>query len=298
MNTGYFPHSRAVKDPFLGFSVQADGFVSDTKRNARDRLIMENLPMVGMVMHRLLAKLPPSVEADDLHSAGVLGLIDAAEKFDHGRQVHFRTYAELRVRGAMLDYLRSLNWAPRGLHRRGREVEEARLMIEQKNHRAATTDEIAREMGLSVEECHLLLADINRLRIVDNDDISDERVNPSLRSQLACAEEENPFRQLERKEMFEIISLAARSLPERLSLALRLYYLEERTLKEVGAALEVNEARASQLLSKAVSIIRQEKGRLLGQSQEEKISSRRNERSSLPATRSGRVQGMLRAASA
>ncbi|MEW6208035.1 MAG: FliA/WhiG family RNA polymerase sigma factor [Acidobacteriota bacterium] len=257
MSIAYFPHAALKADAFHHFNPNES--LSHTRRHTlRDARIIENLQVVGIVLQRLLPRLPSSVEADDLHSAGVMGLIDAAHKFDESRAVRFRTYAELRVRGAMLDYLRSLSWAPRGLHRREREMEGARAAIEQKTHRSATVSEIARELGIKDEECHRLMAQISRLRLSDDDDLGDERVHAS---RLSASDD--PHFHIERKELIRLIWQAARSLPERLQFALRLYYIEEMTMKDVGAALDVNEARASQLLSKAVALLREEMIRLL-----------------------------------
>src|SRR6185436_20531770 len=105
---------------------------TDSDWTSRDTLVLDNLSVVGMVVRRLARKLPPSVEIDDVQSAGILGLMDAAQKYDSTRGARFRTYAELRVQGAILDYLRSLSWAPRGMHRRAREIEVARSVVEQR----------------------------------------------------------------------------------------------------------------------------------------------------------------------
>jgi RNA polymerase sigma factor for flagellar operon FliA len=256
MSIAYFPHAALKADAIHHFSPRAEP--AHMRRHAsRDARIVENLAVVGLVMQRLLPRLPSSIEADDLHSAGVMGLIDAAQKYDESREVRFRTYAEVRVRGAMLDYLRSLSWAPRGLHRREREVEAARSAVEQKTHRAATTAEIARELGIAVEECHRLMAQINKLRFGDDDDLGDERIHSNHHNRCQM-DADNPLLRLERRELIDLIWQAARSLPERLQLALRLYYLEEMTMKEVGSTLQVNEARVSQLLSKAVCLLRKE----------------------------------------
>lgn len=258
MSIAYYPHAALKAGAFHNFSPHAEQVGHPRRHASRDARIVENLSVVGLVLQRLLPRLPSSVEADDLHSAGVMGLIDAAQKYDESRSVRFRTYAEVRVRGAMLDYLRSLSWAPRGLHRREREVETARSSVEQKTHRSATASEIARELGIAVEECHRLMAQINNLRLGDDGDLGDERIH-TPREMGA----DNPYSHLERRELIDLVWQAARSLPERLQLALRLYYIEEMTMKQVGSTLEVNEARVSQLLSKAVALLREEVLRLL-----------------------------------
>lgn len=261
MSIAYFPHAALKADIFHHFSPQAEQVGHPRHRASRDARIVENLSVVGLVLQRMLPRLPSSIEADDLHSAGVMGLIDAAQKYDESREVRFRTYAEVRVRGAMLDYLRSLSWAPRGLHRRERELEAARASVEHKTHCSATTSEIACELGIALDECHRLMAQINKLRLGD-DDLGDERIH-THRHNHRQMDADNPYFGLERRELIDLIWQAALSLPDRLQLALRLYYIEEMTMKEVGSALEVNEARVSQLLSKAVALLREEVLRLL-----------------------------------
>lgn len=262
MSITYSPHAALKADTLHCFSPHTEKPHHARRRFSRDARIVENLAVVGLVLQQLLPRLPSSIEADDLHSAGVMGLIDAAQKYDESRSVRFRTYAEVRVRGAMLDYLRSLSWAPRGLHRRERDLEAARAVIEQKTHRAATSFEIACELRISVEECHRLMDQINRLRLGNDDDLGDERIQ-QYHYKPDISDTDNPYFHLERSELIDLVWQAARALPDRLQLALRLYYLEEMTMKEVGSALGVNEARASQLLSKASMLLKEEVSRLL-----------------------------------
>jgi RNA polymerase sigma factor for flagellar operon FliA len=235
-----------------------EGIVDEVKRN---RLILENLPLVRMVTQRLCPRLPPQVEMCDLLSAGVLGLIDAAKKFDSSRAARFRTYAEIRVRGAILDYLRHIGWAPRSVYRRAREVEAARSAIEQREHRSAMLSELASELGVPANKCQKLLLDVDRLNFLDLDSPGEDSAT-DRRSQTVA--NSNPEAELERKEALDLICRAIEILPERQKLILWLYYCEDLTLKEVGAVLGVNEARASQLHSKAIGSVRREASRLSG----------------------------------
>src|SRR5215212_5300394 len=126
-----------------------NGLVKETQgRESREALVTEHLPLVNSVMHRLSPRLASSAEADDIRSAGVIGLVDAAQKYDSNREIQFRTYAEFRVRGAMLDYLRSLTWAPRGMYGRLRELESVRSTVENRMGCSATMLELAEEVGL------------------------------------------------------------------------------------------------------------------------------------------------------
>ena len=216
----------------------------------RDRIILDNLSLVEEVVRRMSRRLPANADYGELVSAGVLGLIEAAARFDHSRAVKFRTYAETRVRGAILDHLRSLTWAPRGLHQRARAISAARAAVEQRKCATAVGSEIADELGLSTDEYNRLVADVNRLSISDlNDEASAERPAGSV---------VDPVLGFERQEKLDLISEATEQLPERLRVVLWLYYCEELTLKELGAVLKVNEARASQLHSKAIAAVRHE----------------------------------------
>ena len=216
---------------------------------------MENLSVVGIVARRLARKLPPSVEIDDIQSAGILGLMDAAQKYDSSRGARFRTYAELRVQGAILDYLRSLSWAPRGMHRRAKEIETARSIVEQRKNGTATVTELAQELDLTLEQCHQELMQADTLQFCDTEDLVREgdQIRQSPESRDAC----DPLLQLEGKALLGIVWEAIDTLSERHRLVLWLYYYEELTMKEVGAVLSVNEARVSQLHSRAIADLRQ-----------------------------------------
>ncbi|HEX8089789.1 MAG TPA: FliA/WhiG family RNA polymerase sigma factor [Blastocatellia bacterium] len=239
------------------------GFIKETQSSElREALVTEYLPLVNSVMHRLSPRLAFSMEADDIRSAGVIGLMDAARRYDSSREIQFRTYAEFRVRGAMLDYLRSLTWAPRGMYGRLRELESVRSEVENRIGRNATMSELADEMGLSVEEQHALLSDANRVRFCDDGAFYDEK--SLLRAMAVSADQgQQVLSRIERKETLALLSRAIEGLPERQKLILWLYYFEELTMKEVGAVLKVNEARISQLHSKAIATLRREMKRLL-----------------------------------
>ena len=228
---------------------------TDSDWTSRDTLVLDNLSVVGMVVRRLARKLPPSVDLDDIQSAGILGLMDAAQKYDSTRGARFRTYAEVRVQGAILDYLRSLSWAPRGMHRRAKEIESARSIVEQRKSGTATVAELAQELDLTLEQCHQQLMQADTLDFCEVEDIV--REVDQVRQSPATSDLGNPLLQLEGKAMLGIVWEAIETLPERHKLILWLYYYEELTMKEVGAVLKVNEARVSQLHSKAIAGLRQ-----------------------------------------
>jgi RNA polymerase sigma factor for flagellar operon FliA len=261
---------------------------SAAEREGRDRIILDNLSLVEEVVRRMSRKLPAAADQRELVSAGILGLIEAAARFDHKRTVKFRTYAETRVRGAILDHLRSLTWAPRGLHQRARAISAARAAVEQRKCAAAMGSEIADELGLSNDDFNRLLADVNRLNISDLND--EPSVEKSVQHSGSLVD---PILSFERQEKLDLIAEATEQLPERLRVVLWLYYCEELTLKELGAVLKVNEARASQLHSKAIAAVRQEIAKRLNGSPARASQSERATpagRASRQSPRRGRAQ--------
>jgi RNA polymerase sigma factor for flagellar operon FliA len=220
----------------------------------REALIEAHLPQVKFIAERLAAKLPPSVDREDLVGAGVLGLLDAVDKYDPARGVLFKTYAEMRVRGAMLDSLRGLDWAPRSVRRRAREVETAYREIERQQGRAAEDEEVMRHLGLSAAEFHALLNDLRGLSVVGLDS-DDEETTASLR-QIPDDPAHDPLRRYEQAEAREQLAAAIERLPERERQVVAFYYLEELTMKEIGAVLGVTESRVSQLHTQAVLRLR------------------------------------------
>jgi RNA polymerase sigma factor FliA len=228
---------------------------TSTAATEREKLIEAHLPQVKFIAERMTAKLPPSVDRDDLIGAGVLGLLDAVEKFDPTRGVLFKTYAEMRVRGAMLDSLRDLDWVPRSLRRRAREVEAAYSQIEQERGRAAEGEEVATLLGLSVNEFHELLNELRGLTITGLDRDDDDENNTRAR-QFADDAGHTPLANYEREEVRTHLTKAIDRLPERERQVVALYYIEELTMKEVGAVLGVTESRVSQIHTQAVLRLR------------------------------------------
>jgi RNA polymerase sigma factor for flagellar operon FliA len=222
----------------------------------RDRLLLEHLPTVRYLARRIHERLPQHVELDDLVSAGVVGLIDAFNKFDHHKKVQFKSYAQFRIRGAILDSLRILDWSPRELRRKGRAVQEAMQALSQKLGRAATEPEIAAEMKLSLNEYQQLLGDlkgleIGSLSVEHNEDSGEDEV-----AYIAGSPEDDPLFRCLQGEMTQRLTDAIEDLPEKERMVLTLYYYEELTMKEIGLALGVVESRVSQIHSAAVLRLR------------------------------------------
>ena len=232
--------------------------VADDQTLDRDAMIMAHLGKVRYIADQIAAKLPPSIGRDDLYGAGVIGLIDAIERYDVSRGVAFTTFAEMRVRGAILDNLRSLDWASRSARRRAREVQAAYARIEQQKGRAAKEEEVAGLLNISLEELHQMLLEISSLTLIDLDEPS-EKTGLSLLETIRDGSS-TPLQRLEASEQRRLLSRAIDKLPARERQVIALYYLEELNMKEIGAVLGVTESRVSQLRTQAVIRLRNSLG--------------------------------------
>ena len=222
----------------------------------QERVLLEHLPIVRFLARRIHERLPQHVDIEDLVSAGVVGLMDAFQKFDPGKKVQFRSYAQFRIRGAILDSLRTLDWSPRELRRKGRAVEEAIRVLTARAGRAPGEAEVAVEMGLSLEDYQQLLGDLKGLEIGT---LHMERNEDSGEEELAYVPgrpEEDPLFRCLRGELEERLSEAIANLPDRERLVMTLYYYEEMTMREIGLALGVVESRVSQVHASAVVHLR------------------------------------------
>ncbi len=230
----------------------------DDKNLDREAMIMAHLGKVRYIADQIAAKLPPSIGRDDLYGAGVIGLIDAIERFDTSRGVAFTTFAEMRVRGAILDNLRSLDWASRSARRRAREVQSAYARIEQLKGRAAKEEEVAGLLNISLEELHQMLLEISSLTLIDLDEPS-EKTGMSLLETIKDGAS-TPLQKLEESEQRRLLAKAIDKLPERERQVIALYYVEELNMKEIGVCLGVTESRVSQLRTQAVIRLRNSLG--------------------------------------
>jgi RNA polymerase sigma factor for flagellar operon FliA len=240
----------------------------------RQGLILENLSEVRYIARHLHSRLPAHVSIDDLIHAGVLGLIDAVEKFDTGKSVQFMSYARYRIRGAILDSLRGLDWGPRRLRRQARSIEQAQHDLLTKLGRLPLESEVAAYLGLPSSQLQRVLAELQSVRLESlepqQDLASHERgKSPAVRSTRTG---EDPFEVYVRMETSRLLTQAIDSLEEKERRALKLYYFEERTMKEVGKVLDTCESRVSQIISGAlVDLRRHLQNRLNGK---EQIASR------------------------
>ncbi len=222
----------------------------------QENILLEHLPVVRFLARRIHERLPQHVDLEDLVSAGVVGLMDAFAKFDPDKKVQFRSYAQFRIRGAIIDSLRTLDWSPRELRRKGRAVEEAIRVLTSRLGRAPGEGEIASELHLSLDEYQQLLADlkgleIGTLHVEHNEDSGEEEL-----AYIPGRPDEDPLFRCLRGELEERLVEAVQQLPDRERLVMTLYYYEEMTMREIGLALGVVESRVSQVHASAVAHLR------------------------------------------
>ncbi|MEQ1439314.1 RNA polymerase sigma factor FliA [Fontimonas sp. SYSU GA230001] len=215
-------------------------------------LVRRHADLVRRIAHHLAARLPASVEIDDLIQAGVIGLIEAVRHYSGDRGASFETYAGIRIRGAMLDELRATDWAPRSVHRRLREVAEAIRAIEQATGRDARESEVAERMGISLKEYQEIVQDGARCQVLSLDVGGDEG-NQTLDAPDPAA---GPLDELQRREFQDALVTAVAGLPERERLVMSLYYDDELNLKEIGQVLDVSESRVCQIHGQALMRLR------------------------------------------
>ena len=219
-----------------------------TKPTEAEELINAHAGLVQRIAYHLMARLPASVVVDDLIQVGMLGLLDASQHYDPSQGASFETYASIRIRGAMLDELRRNDWAPKSVHRKARDLIAVVNRIETETGREARSSEVAKALGISLNDYHRLLQETNSCRILNFVDIGadDEHYSDSFKSDTAA-----PVDGLQREEFRDHIVEAIDALPEREKLVISLYYDEEFNLREIGEILSVSESRISQLLSQA-----------------------------------------------
>ncbi len=221
----------------------------------KNSLWQRYVPLVRHEALRLQVRLPASVELDDLLQAGGIGLLNAVERYDALQGTAFTTYAVQRIRGAMLDELRSRDWAPRSVRRNAREVASAMQKVEQRLGRPATEQEVAQNLDIDLTEYRQILLDTNNSQLFSYDEWREEH-GESVEPMLEGHEDANPLQHLLEGNLRQRVIEAIEALPEREKMVLTLYYQEELNLKEIGAVLEVGESRVSQLHSQAIKRLR------------------------------------------
>ncbi|MGA1876196.1 MAG: sigma-70 family RNA polymerase sigma factor [bacterium] len=226
----------------------------------RNQLILDHLPMIKFIATRIANRLPPNVQVEDLIEAGIIGLLDAIEKFDASKEVKFKTYAEFRIRGAILDELRAQDWTPRSVHQKVKRVERAYIDVEQRTGRTATDEEIANEMNMPLDKYHKLINQIRNVSIVSLEDLTkvlpmDEREN--ILDCLKSPQDESIYERVNLKQIKDLLSEAINGLHPKDQMILSLYYWDELTMKEIGSIMGLAESTISERHTKAMITLKQ-----------------------------------------
>jgi RNA polymerase sigma factor for flagellar operon FliA len=224
----------------------------------KEQIVLEHAPLIRYIVNRIAVRLPSHIDLDDLHNTGVIGLMDAIDKYDPQKNCKFKTYAEFRIKGAILDQLRSLDWVPRSIRQKSRRLEQAYAEVEQRLGRPASEQEIAEALGLRMQEFHFLLNQVRGVSMVNLDELraggeSDQPLHGDLFEDVKA---ENPFLLLKSREMRQAIAECIGSLPEKERLVISLYYYEDLNMKEIGNVLDITESRVCQIHTKAVARLR------------------------------------------
>jgi len=223
------------------------------KESEREALIIDLLPKVKYIAARLAMKLPPHVEMDDLVSCGVTGLIDAIDKFDVGKNVKFTTYAEFRIRGAMLDYLRAIDWCPRSVRQKANNLQSVYNDLEAILGRPPSEEEVAMELGITADEVRKELSLVAGVSIFSLDEINDDAESMfTQRKHLANFLIEKKVDEESLRDIQEVVAHAIDDLPDNEKLLISLYYFDELTMREIGSILGLTESRVCQIHNQAV----------------------------------------------
>lgn len=233
------------KNPYLG-----QGIETLPAQNEKERAVLEHSDLVRYIALRLISRLPDHISIDDLMSAGILGLIDAIEKYDSSQGIPFEYYAKIRIKGAMLDEIRAMDWVPRSLRQKSGSLEKACVALEQRLGRDPTEEEIASELNVSIGEFHKLLDETKGISFLP-ENIHDV-IRENRDSHALASGSDELFDSTYRREIQKHLAEAITALSEKEQLVLSLYYYEELTMKEIGAALGYTESRISQIHTKAV----------------------------------------------
>lgn len=216
-------------------------------------LVTDHIDLVKRIAYHLAARLPATVDVDDLTQSGMVGLLEAASNFDASHGASFETFAGIRIRGAMLDDIRKHDWTPRSVHHKYRQVAAAINSIENETGGAASAEDIAERMGITLDEYHKILADSAGSRLFSFEETLDE---PTLRRKAPSSDAPMPDQELYRDQFRGQLAESIKLLPDREQLVLSLYYERELNLKEIGAVLDVSESRVCQIHGQAVMRLR------------------------------------------
>jgi len=232
----------------------------DIPAQLKEQIVLEHTPLIRYIVNRIAVRLPSHIDLDDLHNTGVIGLMDAIEKYDPEKNCKFKTYAEFRIKGAILDQLRSLDWVPRSVRQKSRRLERAYGEVEQRLGRSASDDEVADSLGLQLDKFHELLNQVRGISLVNLEEIrgtnSDGDRTGTYADIIEDVNSENPFASLKLAEMKQVIAQTISALPEKERLVISLYYYEDLNMKEIGGILGITESRVCQIHTKSVLQLR------------------------------------------
>lgn len=245
-------------------TTQVDAYKRESRQGAmpleeRNAAVEEYLPLVKYIASRIAGRLPSHIELDDLVNAGVIGLIDAIEKFDSSRKIKFKTYAEFRVKGSILDELRALDWVSRSTRQKASRIERAFSELEQQLGRMASDHEVVEYLGVSFKEYHQMLMEARGISLISLDELrgdGDEGSERNLLELLTDPDAVDPSEVMNLNQIYQIVGESIDLLQEKERLVVSLYYYDELTMKEIGAILEITESRVSQIHTKAILRLR------------------------------------------
>ncbi len=239
---------------------------SNLDHSNSDELLTKHAPLVKKIAYHLMGRLPANVQVEDLIQAGMIGLLEAVRNYDASQGASFETYAGIRIRGSMLDEVRSGDWTPRSVHRKQRELTEAMRKVENRKGGDAKDYEVAEELGITLDEYHHILADATGARIFSLDIPDDE---DDYHENCAVSQDDNPQQYLEKTAFKQALTDEIKRLPDREALVMSLYYDEELNLREIGEVIGVSESRVCQIHGEALVRLRSRMSQWLSQKNSE-----------------------------
>jgi RNA polymerase sigma factor for flagellar operon FliA len=258
--TGNPPHRGDQEDRMESQLRDAKNGNGDVSATLKEQIVIEHTPLIRYIVNRIAVRLPSHIDLDDLHNTGVIGLMDAIEKYDPEKNCKFKTYAEFRIKGAILDQLRSLDWVPRSVRQKGRRLERAYGEVEQRLGRSASEDEVADSLGLQLDKLQELINQVRGISLVNLEEIrgggQEGDRNGSYADIIEDVNAENPYSTLKLQEMRSIVADTIATLPEKERLVISLYYYEDLNMKEIGNILGITESRVCQIHTKSVLRLR------------------------------------------
>src|SRR5574337_779849 len=236
------------------------------KTNPRDKLLADNVHLVKIIAYQVAVNLPPHIDVNDLISAGTIGLLESIDRFDAGKGVQFNTYASIRIRGAIMDELRSMDWMTRSMRDKSNQLEKAYDEIERRTGRPAEVEEVADFLEISTEELYTILSQVSALSVLNLEDmgISNHDEGMDILECIKDPEGKDPMAIVKFNEIKKRIAEAVETLPEKEKLIISLYYYEELTLKEIGKILDITESRVCQLHSQTMHRLKSRLKKCLG----------------------------------